>query len=317
MVQAEVKPIYVLFGSDVFLLDETRKSIVAQVIGESDPQTSVTPFDASAELADVLDELRTMPFLAPRRAVILSDADAFVSAYRESIEKYLESPSSCSTLILTVASWPKNTRLYKRVATIGKSVDCNSPDERKLISWVHKSAAKRDKKIAPDAAELLLAWRGADMAAIDSELEKLSLYAADRETITTEDVSTLVTATAGPAAFALTNAITSGNIRSALKALAGAITRRGEEFKMLGQIAWHLRKALQVQQQVQAGASPGQACKDARVFYQQREFLEMLRRRPIDVLQNDFRRLLAADLAMKSGTNATAALQQLVVGLCS
>ena len=42
----------------------------------------------------------------------------------------------------------------------------------------------------------------------------------------------------------------------------------------------------------------------------------MLRRRPEAVLQEDFRRMIRADLGMKTGAATTAALQQLVMALC-
>ena len=125
-------------------------------------------------------------------------------------------------------------------------------------------------------------------------------------------MATLAAATAAPAAFALTNAITAGDAPAALKALAGSLTRRGEEFKILGLIAWHLRRALAASQQLAAGQHP-----KLRMPPQQRSaFLEMVRRRRPAAIQDDFRKLLAADLAMKTGTNATAALQELLVGLC-
>src|SRR5690242_12629406 len=115
MNQSDVKPVYVLFGEDTFLHDAARAEIIKAIIGDSDPQVAVSVFDAEAELATVLDELRTLPFLAPRRAVVIRDADAFVSAYRDALETYLQSPSANSSLMLVVSSWPSNTRLYKLV----------------------------------------------------------------------------------------------------------------------------------------------------------------------------------------------------------
>ena len=316
MAAGEIKPVYVLHGSDAFLRDAHRQSLVARIIGKSEPQTAVTHFDATAELAEVLDELRTLPFLAPRRAVIVSDADAFVSAHRPKLEKYLESPSSASSLILMVTSWPSSARLYKLVKRIGEVMECSAPDAGKLVRWIRNVAGKLGKQIAPDAAELLIEWRGADLAALSSEMDKLSLYVGGRDRISADDVSRLVVATAGPEAFALTNAVTRGDTPAALKALAGSLTRRGEEFKMLGMIAWHLRKALHVAQAVETGTPVQQACKSARVFHDREGFLAMLRRRGRTGIEADFRRMLWADLAMKSGANASAALQELVIGLC-
>lgn len=318
MTQAETKPIYVLHGTDTFLRDSHRKEIVSAVIQDADPQLCVARFDSSSALADVLDELRTLPFLAPCRVVIVGDADEFVSAHRSALEDYLASPCATSTLVLAVSSWPKNTRLAKRVAQIGEVLDCTTPRRGNVSAWLKRAAGRRGKKITPDAVDLLCAWTGADLATLNSEIEKLALYADDRDTITMEDVASLVTSTAGPAAFDLTNAVTNADTRGALKALAGMLTIRGEEFRALGLIAWHLRRALQAQQAVQAGQSHYQAVRNLRMpAHQQGPFTEFLQRRTLQKLQTDFRQLIRADLGMKSGLDAKAALQELVVALCS
>jgi len=315
MTAEQVKPVYVLFGSDSFLLDAARAEIIARAIGDSDPQVAVTPFESDAELATVLDELRTLPFLAPRRAVVIRDADAFVSAHREVLETYLDNPSQNSTLLLVVTSWPKNTRLFKLVEKVGQAIDCSAPDARRLPAHITQSAAKRGKKIDPQASQLLAAWVGTDLGGLDNEIEKLALYVGERPTITSEDVAKLVTASGGTEAFALTNAITDGNPASALQCLSGMLTKRGEEFKVLGMLVWHLRRVLAAQQGIAAGKPPRSAIPPM-PYSQQQAFVDMLKRRPLEKLQGDFRRLIAADLAMKTGAEATAALQTLVVQLC-
>lgn len=316
MPDEQVHPVYVLHGHDAFLRDENRREIVSRIVGQADPQTCVVTFDASAEPADVFDELRTLPFLAERRVVIIREADAFVSAHRKALESYLEAPTRTASLILTVLIWRKNTNLAKLVARIGQVRDCSADGKTSLRSWLSGAAKKRDKKLARAAAELLAQWVGGDLAALDGEIEKLSLYVGGRETITPEDVSRLVIASAGPADFALTNAITAGDAEAALRALSGMLVRRGNEFKTIGMIAWHLRRAIQASRAIAAGVPASKAIPP--MPYRQRdEFSAFLRRRGLPALEGDFRKLLQADLGMKSGVKPTSALQQLVVALCS
>ena len=316
MSDTTVKPVFVLHGDDAFLRDAYRQEIVTNAIGQADRQTCVAVFDATAQLADVLDELRTLPFLAPRRVVIISDAEAFVSAYRGQLEDYLRSPSQTATLVLIVSSWPKNTRLYKLVSAIGQTIDCGAP-QKGLEHWLTKSASKRGKQIARDAAGLLLEWIGNDLSVLSGEIEKLSLYVGQRETITAADVSTMVTASAGPVAFALTNALTAGDASGALKALDGMLTARGEEFRTLGIIAAHLRRVLRCQQLSAGGGDPAAGLNPRMPYRAKQAFLTMLSRRDLGVLQKDFRALIRADLGMKSGLEPAAALQELIVDLCS
>ncbi len=316
MAPTNIKPVYILFGDDEYIRDSNRRGIVSACIGDGDPQVCVSTYDCDIELAVVLDELRTLPFLAAHRVVLVSQADVFISANRDKLETYLASPSSTGTLVLLCASWPSNTKLYKAVAKVGEAIDCSVPKGENLSRWIAQAAQKRGKKIGPQAVELLSQWVGRDMAALDSEVEKLSIYATSRPEITAEDVNALVAATAGPGAFDLTNAITAGDAKAALTVLSGLLTKRGEEFKTLGLLGWHLRRAMAAQQNLRAGMPPAQAI--PKMPYEQvKAFTAMLQRRSKGKLLGDFRRMIKADLAMKSGTDPLAAMQMLVVGMCT
>ncbi|MCY2931461.1 MAG: DNA polymerase III subunit delta [Planctomycetota bacterium] len=309
-------PVYVLYGPDEFLRDEHRHRIVASLIGQADPQTCVSSFDPTADLSAVLDELRTLPFLADRRVVILREADAFISAHRAAMEKYLEAPAKTASLILMVLSWRKDTRMAKLVAKIGQAIACSAGEGMSIPDWLRQSASRRKKKIDAAAAALLVQWVGADLACLDSEIEKLSLYVGERATITPDDVSRLVMASPIAADFALTNAITAGHRAAALGALAAMLNRRGDEFKIAGMLQWHLRRAIQTARAV-AGGTPLAQAMPRMPYEQQKAFGAYVTRRGLTGLQGDFRRLLAADLGMKSGLKAEAALQHLVICLAS
>ncbi|HDY64885.1 MAG TPA: DNA polymerase III subunit delta [Phycisphaerae bacterium] len=318
MAPGVIKPIYVLCGKDAYLRDEARRRIVADVIGQADPQLCLSSFDADAQPVEVFDELRTCPFLAPRRVVIIRDAEPFVSANREALEKYFDAPGAAATLILIVGTWAANTKLAKKLKKVGQLVKCSSPEGRELIGWIRAAARRRDKNIDSEAANLLAEWIGANLTALNSELDKLAIFLGGRDSITPEDIASVVTAAALPEAFAVINAITAGDAKTALKATTAALMVRGAEFALIGQIAWHVRRALRVSQAVAAGQNLLPAMQAGKVFYgQQREFGAMLRRRPARKLQADMRKLIAADLGMKSGLGAQAAMQQLVIELCN
>lgn len=311
----DMKPVYILCGHDEFLIDVARKEIVSAIVGQGDPQLCVSSFDATAQLSEVLDELRTLPFLAPRRVVIIRDAEAFVGANRQGLENYLQTPSKTASLMLIVSSWPSNTRLYKIVKPIGEVIACDVGGSDSAARWLAIFAKKRGKGFAADARTLLLELVGDDLALLDSEVEKLSLYAGDRNTIEASDVAKLVSSSAGPEAFEITNAVTRGDAAKALEALAGMMSGRGEEFKVLGLLGWHLRRALGAQQAVTGGQPAARALPNM-PYSAQNDFLAMLKRRPLVKLQQDFGRLLAADLAMKSGAKPVSAMQELIVALC-
>lgn len=311
------KSVYVLAGQDAYLLDEARRQVVVTVVGEADPQTCLGQYDSDVELATVLDELRTMPLLGGRRVVMISPADAFVTAHREALEKYVQSPSPHAVLVLEVSSWDSRTRLAKAVAQAGAVISCTVPEGASLGRWIAAAAERRGKKIDRQAAHLLEEWVGRDYAALDSEIEKLSMHAGSHAEITADDVEAVSTATAGPGAFDLTNALTAGDTRAALEALGGMLTARGEEFRILGLIGWHLRRVLAAAELVQAGTPPQKAVPGFLPPGPRAAMVDLIGRRSARSLAGDFRRLLRADLAMKSGAEPEAALVELVVGLCT
>lgn len=303
--------VYVLHGTDAYLQAEHRREIVSRAVGDADPQLCVSTFDDTAELADVLDELRTPSLLGPRRVAIIQDADAFVTRYRRQLEEYCESPSTSATLVLIVSRWDRNWRLAKAVARIGEVRDCGPPSARDLPGWIRSGFARRGVDAHPQAVDLLAEWVGADLAALDSEIEKLSLYAAGRA-VTAEDVAALVAASGTAGDFALTNALTAGDVPGALDALSSAVVRRGDELRVLGMLGWHLRRALQGAEDLAARRPLSVRMPPAA----RASFETMVRRRGQGKLQQDMRRLLRADLALKSGGDPTATMQELVIALC-
>ncbi|HHH76412.1 MAG TPA: DNA polymerase III subunit delta [Phycisphaerae bacterium] len=286
MAKLTVKPIYLLKGNDSFLRSSYREQAISAIVGDSDRQLCVSIHSPDAVLSDILDDLRSPAFLAPRRAVILNDADSFVTAYRSELENYFAAPSSVASLILIVSSMTASTKIYKIIAKIGTICDCSCPkDPRKVTKWIAQAASKRDKTINTQAARQLLEYVGPDLSALGNEIDKLAAYVGDSSEIKLDDVDTMVTNSTGPNRFDLPNAIDRGNVTKALQVLDGMLTKRGDEFAVLGLIAWHLRKTFAKQSSARSGAS--------------------------------FRKLIQADLAMKSGTDPVSAIRDLVVSLCS
>jgi len=191
-----------------------------------------------------------------------------------------------------VDSSPANTRLGKLARKVGQVIDCANLADSELPAWLGRAASALGKRISEDAARLLAGWVGNDLVRLESEMEKLALYAGGRRSISAEDVAAVVAASAGAAPFALVDAISSGRADEALRVLNTMLTRRGEEFRVLGLLAWHLRSG--------RGRRRRPAGRTAR------------RGAPA----GGFRRLLATDLALKTGADALPAMQALVMNLC-
>jgi DNA polymerase-3 subunit delta len=311
------RPVYVLVGNDEYLRDSCRRRIIAQIIGDADPQLCVAFFEPPVNLSQVLAELGTLPFLAPRRAVVVRNADDFVEQHREDLEKYLQKPSPTASLVLMVDKWSKVFRLSKLVAKIGEVCECSIGERENLVGRVNDLAKSRGKKIASPAAAALLENVGRDLAALDNEMEKLALYTGQRPSISIEDVQAVTTPGRQLSDWALQNAVTNSNARAALNALASSLRTRGDEFRVLGSLAAHIRRAIKGKNAALAGEDPAGVLPFNMPFQAKRDFLNLLNRRSLSKFNDDARRLIAGDLALKSGAKAPGALAELVVALCN
>ena len=88
---SRVHPVYAVATAERLLRDNVLKDILAKLGDEMDTLGPTRVDGAAAELAEVLDELRTLSLLGGRRVVVVNDADGFISAHRSALEDEVES----------------------------------------------------------------------------------------------------------------------------------------------------------------------------------------------------------------------------------
>lgn len=212
------KPVYAVYGDDSFLRRETLSAICRQVLqGEEDEMGMVRFAGEQASLADVLDEVRTLPFFSKRKVVTVDSADPFVTAHRKELEAYCEHPSTAGVLILSVKVWSAATRLAKIVENVGLAVECKAPSERALPKWLVQMARSSRVELESDAAELLVELVGPEVGLLVVELEKLAVYVGTRAKIQRDDVARMVGAGRLEEVWNLIDAATTGRGALALE----------------------------------------------------------------------------------------------------
>ncbi len=274
----------------------------------------------TADLATVLDDVRTLPFLGPRRVVIVREADRFVGGRkgrgegesdgggrepagrgREFLEQYVSSPCPTGVLILECASFPSNLRLYKRVAELGGCLACDAPKPWTLPQWLsQRCQSEYGKRLDPDAAKCIVDQVGDSLGMLDGELAKLSIYVGSRPNITIDDVEKLVGHDREHKVFGILAAMADGDRATALRLWEEVWqSDKSAEHRAIGGIAYGVRQLLAAHREVQAGASPAGL---ARRFYTNEQRLAaQLRVFTPDRLRRQLAQLAEADLASKTG----------------
>lgn len=214
MPQITPKPVYALVGTDTYLQTEKLAEIL-----ESFP-TDLQRIDLDgerAELAEVFDELRSFAMFGGGKLVVLRNAEAFITRFREPLENYLAEPSSSATLILRVASLPANQRVYKLIQKVGSVEKCEPPKATDLPRWIsgHAKLAHR-LQVNLDAAQLLADLIGDDLGRLDNELAKLALQ-SDTGRLELKDVQNGVAFQREQEMWDMTNEIAAGHADGALR----------------------------------------------------------------------------------------------------
>lgn len=206
------KPVYALVGEDSFIQLQKLAGILKQMPAD------VQRVDADgerAELAEVLDELRSFAMFGGGKLVVVRNADEFIARFREPLEDYVAKPSDSGTLVLRLNSLPKNQRIYKAIEKVGSIEDCNPPKD--VTRWIidHGKAA-HGVTVSPDAARLLADYVGADLGRLDSELAKLAIESDDGK-VGPAQVSGGVAFQREQEMWDMTNELAAGRPREALR----------------------------------------------------------------------------------------------------
>jgi DNA polymerase-3 subunit delta len=304
--------IAVLVGAEHFLLTENTAQLKERLTEELGEVETIHFDGATAPLAEVLDECRTVGLLQQHKMVVVDAADQFVKeGNRALMERYAEHPSASATLVLRCGKWNAG-KLDKLIEKVGLIKKCESVSEEKARAWAAARVVKRyGTSIEPEAAELLVERLGADLGRIDTELAKLAV-SGGREggkaaPITREAVAELVGVTREEEAWdvqaTVLVALREGNPEAALKQLRLTLENSRESPVFLSFVMMDLARKLHlVGRGIQAGGRPFDVARQLRLWGKAVEaMLEAAKHVTPERAAAMLRLAVACDVKQKSG----------------
>jgi DNA polymerase-3 subunit delta len=311
--------IYVIAGKEESLVNAKCQELVDHLLDPDERMTGLLSVDsAQASISDVLDELRTAPFLTGRRVVVVKGADDFISKNRPALERYFEKPSPTGILVLTVGSWPKQTKLAKKLAKAGKLIEVAKPKRHELPKFLIEYAQQTNKmRLDRPAAEMLIELVGEELTQLYNEVDKLALFARGEKAITAKHVESLAGHNRIYGAFEVIEAMIAGNRLQAIARLRNMFEEdKSAEYTVVGAFAYHLRRMFSAKAMLQKGAGPGDVAQKLRIWNNKDRFFAQLRQASLEQLGKYIEDLAAIDYAVKTGQAKTqVAMEQLVLKL--
>ncbi len=204
--------------------------------------------DEPLDPRDVFDEAATVPlFASATRAAVVRQADAFVTAAREPLERIAAGPRGGRGLvILEVKSFPATTRLAKAAAKHGLVIDTAIPARQDLAGWTRKWAESRHGiKLAAPTAQQLLERVGGNLGLADQALARLAAaMPAEGRTkpIPPEAIDEFVGTPGERSAWGMIDAASSGDTARALTELTALLEAGESPIAIAAQASAVLRK---------------------------------------------------------------------------
>lgn len=269
LARGEAGPLYLLESDDapsrlelahafLGLVDEGLHAFNTAVFHGRDAGTAD---QREAMLSSILGTARTLPMMAPRRIVLVHEAEALLAPRRtkdddageapagrkrapravsaaEAFEAYVAAPEPLTTLVLDAASLDRGRRITKLLLQHAAVVDCGTLDSADdATRWIKARLEPDEMTMDGAAVRALIEATGLSLPRIRAELDKLVLYASGASGITAADVRDVVAAVEEPGEdFALGKAIWAGNAAAALREIDALIEAGAPPFMVLGQI---------------------------------------------------------------------------------
>lgn len=312
--------VYVIFNENPFLVSsECEKMLDAILEPDQQAMALYEPKADQANITDVLDELRTLPFLAPKRVVLIKNAEPFIKANAPQLEKYLDAPSPSGVLILAVTAWDKRTRIHKKLQKTGGLIEIAKMKSGQMPAYVTGYAHQTyGIRLDTQCSRFLVELVGDEPGRLCREMDKLAVFVAPKKTVTLGDIEQLIGKNRMFGAFEVIDSVNAGQIAPAVERLRNMFAAdKSSEYSVVGAFGWHFRRLFRARAFMEKGDSPQQAATKAGVFgYYQSDFLRQVQQLNLPQLGKILADLGKIDFNIKTGqTTAPTAMERLITNV--
>lgn len=327
--------IYYLHGPDDFTMREQAAALLKKALPAETADLNLTRLASSEVTPDaLLFACEAAPFLADRRAVVVDQFFSTSGAKRGRAKAAEPSGSDTTTAkVADVAAYlprvPAETVLIfleanppPKTGAAGKAFAAAQVKEhffptlagQTLARWIKERARAYGGEFGDQAAHLLATFVGGDLRLLANEVQKLVTYAGPGRPVEPEHVQLLVNQAGEVNIFALVDAVGQGQRPAALKALHTLLEAGERPERILGMVARQVRLLLQARDGQERHLAPDALASALGVSgYPLRKVQEQARLFTVPRLMAMHRRMLEADLSVKTGQQVPSLALELLV----
>jgi len=312
--QGSIQPIYLVQGSEQFLVDRVKNTLVKAVFdNEDDVDLNFIMYNMKETTIDmVVQEAESFPFFGDKRLIFIQEPYFFTGERfknapdhdLKALENYLENPSDFSVVVFFAPyeKLDKRKKITKKLQKNAEFLDVQPMKERELTNYIKTVSKERGYRFKDDSFELLLNRTDYDLTKLMSELEKLFIYHSEDKLITVSTVNELVSKSLEHNVFEINDLVLNQEANKAVEVFQDLILQKEEPIKIMAIMMSQFRLLLQVKILRAKG-------------YQQNDISSVLKTHPYRVklalqkekqfsqqlLSKAYRQLIDADYKIKSG----------------
>jgi DNA polymerase-3 subunit delta len=229
-------PLYLFWSEEIFFLDEALSKIIETVIPSGAEDFNYDVFYPAAAPQEILNAASTLPFMAPRRLVVIKDFHLFPAAAVKALMQYFMNPAETACVVIFSLKAPAaKLEVDWKVYSLGIQ-------DRDIPAWLKQTAAKKGITLTDDAVDCLIEYAGYEIGPLMMEIEKLVSGGSRR--VSGRDIAASASMMREFTTFELVDSLVAGQSSKAFRILTTMLsTMSSHELPLiLGTLNWHYKQ---------------------------------------------------------------------------
>ncbi|HQX01638.1 MAG TPA: DNA polymerase III subunit delta [Anaerolineales bacterium] len=313
-----------LYGNDEFAIARKLKDFESDFADPTTAGMNTAHLEARSMSEDELNNaVNAMPFLAPKRLVILSNPSAKYNnpSTRKKFETYISNVPDSARLVIHELMEPKETEKHwlikwSKNSTAIKTQSFMLPKQRDMAGWIINEVKNQNGKIEPQAAAKLAEMVGVDTRQAGMEISKLLAYVNWARPVQGSDVEAVCIVTSQQSVFEFADALSQGNGKVAQR-LLHRLLENEDAFALWGMVVRQFRLLIQAREILDGRGNKDDVARALGVHpFVAEKTTGQAARFSIESLESIYRKLLGIDEMVKtSQITLELAMDTLVVEL--
>jgi DNA polymerase-3 subunit delta len=306
--EAEIKPAYLISGSDEAKIARTRTRLRARAEREGGAG-ALELFEAgegrrAPDAEALLGSLAAISLIVERRYLLVDGVEAWGKKDIERVAEALGELPPETTVALVARGKPPAPLVKAVKAAGGEHLQFEAPKERDLPKQLVSDARELGFELDSDAARLLVERLGPRPLRLRNELERLALWAGDGGAIGKEQLDAIIADTSEEAIWSLADALVEGD-EAEVTSISERLVAQGEALpRVIYSLAPRLRQALRASRELEAGRPPKEVAGDLSMHpYAARILVSKVKGRSPEDLDIAIRALADLELWSRGGSD--------------